>query len=238
MPQLTLVKPEAQKIKMTEEYYDTIRTNIQLSGRDLKVFVLTAAQAGEGKGVAAIGLAVSFARSGYRTLLIDADARYSASSKVFQSIEPYQGLTSVLSGTAELSDVICDTDIANLMIIPAGESSLNPTALLQSEYFQRMIETIRGLYDYVIIDTTPIETIMDATIIANIADASMLVTKSGVDDRRTLVKLKEQLEKSHSVFLGAILNDYNIRLDKKGLYGNYKKGTAKKSKNSHSRRTK
>ena len=221
MPQLELVRAKAQMIKSLEEYYNSIRTNIQFSGRDLKVITLTSAQPGEGKSTTSTNLAISFAKAGFRTLLIDADTRNSVMSGTFKSNERYQGLTSFLSGNAELSDVICDTSIDNLMILPAGQVPPNPTSLIQNDNFKSMIETVRGLYDYVIIDTPPLGFVIDAAILAHHSDASLLVVKAGADKRRTITKLKEQLEQSGSVFLGVILNKYDIHLDKYGSYGSY-----------------
>lgn len=221
MPQLELVRAKAQMVKSMEEYYNSIRTNIQFSGRDLKVITLTSAQPGEGKSTTATNLAISFAKAGFRTLLIDADTRNSVMSGTFKSNERYQGLTSFLSGNAELSDVICDTSIDNLMILPAGQVPPNPTSLIQNDNFKSMIETVRGLYDYVIIDTPPLGLVIDAAILAHHSDASLLVVKAGADKRRTVTKLKEQLEQSGSVFLGVILNKYDIHLDKYGSYGSY-----------------
>lgn len=221
MPQLELVRAKAQMVKSMEEYYNSIRTNIQFSGRDLKVITLTSAQPGEGKSTTSVNLAISFARAGFRTLLIDADTRNSVMSGTFKSNERYQGLTSFLSGNAELSDVICDTSIDNLMIIPAGQVPPNPTSLIQNDNFKAMVETVRGLYDYVIIDTLPLGLVIDAAILAHHSDASLLVVKAGADKRRTVTKLKEQLEQSGSVFLGVILNKYDIHLDKYGSYGSY-----------------
>ena len=221
MPQLELVRAKAQMIKSLEEYYNSIRTNIQFSGRNLKVIALTSAQSGEGKSTTSVNLAISFARAGFRTLLIDADTRNSVMSGTFKSNERYQGLTSFLSGNAELSDVICDTSIDNLMILPAGQVPPNPTSLIQNDNFKSMIETVRGLYDYVIIDTPPLGLVIDAAILAHHSDASLLVVKAGADKRRTVTKLKEQLEQSDSVFLGVILNKYDIHLDKYGSYGSY-----------------
>ncbi|MCO4590729.1 capsular polysaccharide biosynthesis protein CpsD [Streptococcus infantarius subsp. infantarius] len=221
MPQLELVRAKAQMVKSLEEYYNSIRTNIQFSGRDLKVITLTSAQTGEGKSTTSVNLAISFARAGFRTLLIDADTRNSVMSGTFKSKERYDGLTSYLSGNAELSDVICDTTVDNLMVIPAGQVPPNPTSLIQNDNFKSMIETVRGLYDYVIIDTPPLGLVIDAAILAHHSDASLLVVKAGADKRRTITKLKEQLEQSGSVFLGVILNKYDIHLDKYGSYGSY-----------------
>lgn len=221
MPTLELAKSQAEMIKKLEEYYDSIRTNIQFSGRNLKVIALTSSQPKEGKSATATNLAISFARAGLRTLLIDTDTRNSVMSGTFRSKESYDGLTSYLSGNAELSDVICNTSVDNLMVIPSGKIPPNPTSLIQNDNYERMIETVRDLYDYVIIDTLPLGCVVDAAIIAHSSDASLLVTKPGINKHRTITKLKEQLEQSGAVFLGVILNKYDIHLDKYGSYGSY-----------------
>ena len=234
MPQFELVRAKAQMFKKTEEYYNSIRTNIQFSGRDLRVLALTSVQPSEGKTTISVNIAVSFANAGFRTLLIDADTRNSVLSGTFKANERYQGLTSFLSGNAELSDVIGDTSVPNLMIIPSGQVPPNPTSLLQSQNFQRMIETIRGLYDYVIIDTPPVGLVIDAAIIAHNTDASLLVTEAGAIKRRFIQKAVEQLQQSGTQFLGVILNKVDNTVDNYGNYGDYgsygKQNKEKKSK--------
>ena len=212
MPKLELVAAKAQMVKSLEEYYNSI----QFSGRNYKIITLTSAQPGEGKSTTSMNIAISFAKAGFRTLLIDADTRNSVMSGTFRSDERYQGLTSYLSGNAELSDVICETTIPNLMVIPAGQAAPNPTSLLQNK-----IDMVRSLYDYVIIDTPPLGLVIDAAILAHYSDASLLVTKAGEDRRRTITKLKEQLEQSGAVFLGVILNQYDVTTDTYGHYGSY-----------------
>lgn len=221
MPKLELVAAKAQMVKSLEEYYNSIRTNIQFSGRNYKIITLTSAHPGEGKSTTSMNIAISFAKAGFRTLLIDADTRNSVMSGTFRSDERYQGLTSYLSGNAELSDVICETTIPNLMVIPVGQAAPNPTSLLQNNQFQTMIDMVRSLYDYVIIDAPPLGLVIDAAILAHYSDASLLVAKAGEDRRRTITKMKEQLEQSGAVFLGVILNQYDVTTDTYGHYGSY-----------------
>ncbi|MGT2960661.1 tyrosine-protein kinase [Streptococcus caballi] len=221
MPQLELVSSKAQIAKSTEEYLNSIRTNIQFSGRDLKVLTITSVQPGEGKSTTSTNLAISFASAGFRTLLIDADTRNSVMSGTFKANERYQGLSSFLSGNAELSEVICDTNVENLMVIPAGQVPPNPTSLLQNANFNSMIETVRNLYDYVIIDTPPIGLVIDAAVVAQKADASILVTEAGAIKKRFIQKAKEQLEQSGTPFLGIILNKVDNTVDSYGSYGAY-----------------
>ena len=84
-----------------------------------------------------------------------------------------------MSGTTDLSHGLCDTNVENLFVIQAGPVSPNPTALLQSENFHTMIDTLRKYFDYVIVDTAPIGMVIDAAIITQKCDASILVTAAG-----------------------------------------------------------
>jgi len=93
MPVLELSNNKKQSIQKTEEYYNALRTNIQLSGEDIKIVAVTSVQPNEGKSTTSTNLAIAFARAGYTTLLIDADIRNSIMSGVFKSKERITGLT-------------------------------------------------------------------------------------------------------------------------------------------------
>lgn len=221
MAHLELVGNKALEVKKTEEYYNSIRTNIQFSGNDLKTIVLTSVQPGEGKSTTSVNLAISFARAGFKTLLIDADTRNSVMSGTFKASGRIKGLTAYLSGNSEFVDTICETNVENLSIIPSGKVPPNPTSLLQNANFNKLIDTVRSWYDYVIIDSPPIGLVIDAAIIAQKCDATILVTESGVIKRRFVLKAKEQMAQSGAQFLGIILNKVDHTSDGYGTYGSY-----------------
>ena len=179
MPTLEISKKSLDFAKKAEEHYNALRTNIQLSGDNLKVLAISSVKPGEGKSTTSTNIAWAFARAGYKTLLVDADIRNSVMSGVFKSREKITGLTDFLAGTTDLSNGLCDTNIENLFVIQAGPISPNPTALLQSENFHTMIDTLRKYFDYVIVDTAPIGIVIDAAIITQKCDASILVTAAG-----------------------------------------------------------
>ncbi|KKF55808.1 tyrosine-protein kinase [Streptococcus uberis 6780] len=241
MAQLELVRSKQELYTSAEEYYNSIRTNIQFSGRDLRVIVLTSVQPNEGKSTTSVNLAVSFAKAGLKTLLIDADMRNSVMSGTFKADEKYEGLSSYLSGNADLSSVISHTSVENLMVIPAGQVAPNPTTLLQNSNFNYMIDTLKEVFDYIIIDSPPIGLVIDAAIIAQKADGSIIVTQAGAIKRRFIQKAKDQMEQSGALFLGVILNKVEEVIDSYGgygaygAYGNYgnygKKETKSKKKN-------
>ena len=219
MPTLEIAQKKLEFIKKTEEYYNALCTNIQLSGDKLKVISVTSVNPGEGKSTTSINIAWSFARAGYKTLLIDGDIRNSVMSGVFKSREKITGLTEFLSGTTDLSHGLCDTNIENLFVVQSGSVSPNPTALLQSKNFNDMIETLRKYFDYIIVDTAPIGFVIDAAIITQKCDASILVTATGETNKRDVQKAKQQLAQTGNLFLGVILNKLNISVDKYGAYG-------------------
>ncbi|CJF95800.1 polysaccharide biosynthesis tyrosine autokinase CpsD [Streptococcus pneumoniae] len=221
MPTLEIAQKKLEFIKKAEEYYNALCTNIQLSGDKLKVISVTSVNPGEGKTTTSVNIARSFARAGYKTLLIDGDTRNSVISGVFKSREKITGLTEFLSGTADLSHGLCDTNIENLFVIQSGSVSPNPTALLQSKNFNDMIETLRKYFAYIIVDTAPIGIVIDAAIITQKCDASILVTATGEVNKRDVQKAKQQLEQTGKLFLGVVLNKLDISVDKYGVYGSY-----------------
>lgn len=220
MPTLEISQAKLDLVKKAEEYYNALCTNLQLSGDDLKVFSITSVKSGEGKSTTSTNIAWAFARAGYKTLLIDGDIRNSVMSGVFKARDKITGLTEFLSGTTDLSQGLCDTNIENLFVIQAGSVSPNPTALLQSKNFSTMLETLRKYFDYIIVDTAPIGVVIDAAIITQKCDASILVT-AGETNRRDIQKAKEQLEHTGKPFLGVVLNKFDTSVDKYGSYGSY-----------------
>ncbi|MFS9079239.1 tyrosine-protein kinase [Streptococcus mitis] len=221
MPTLEIAQKKLDLAKKAEEYYNALRTNIQLSGNNLQVISITSVKPGEGKSTTATNIAWAFARAGYKTLLVDADIRNSVMSGVFKSREKITGLTEFLSGTTDLSHGLCDTNVENLFVVQAGSISPNPTALLQSENFSTMIDTLRKYFDYIIVDTAPIGIVIDAAIITQKCDASVLVTAAGEANRKDVLKAKDQLEQTNKPFLGVVLNKFNTSAEKYGSYGEY-----------------
>ena len=221
MSKLELTKQKLDSVKKAEEYYNALRTNIQLSGDNLKVITISSVEPNEGKSTTSTNIALAFARAGYKTLLIDADIRNSVMSGVFKSRERITGLTDYLAGTQDLSHGLCETNIDDLFIIQSGSPSPNPTALLQSANFGLMIETLRKYFDYIIVDTAPIGVVIDAAIIVQKCDASILVVEAGVAKRREVQKAKNQLEQTGKPFLGVVLNKFDIQRERYGSYGAY-----------------
>ena len=222
MAQINLLTNKNIVDPKNEEYYNALRTNIQFLGKDKKVIVITSTSENEGKSTISTNLAISLAKLGLKTILVDADTRKSVMAGRFKFKNKISGLTNYLSGVSPIEDVIYETDIQHLNVIPAGQVPPNPTGLLQNKNFNIMIEVFREYYDYVIIDTPPVGQVIDAAIVAPKADGVVMVIEANRVKKKVLEKAKEQLEKSGAEFLGIILNKVNSNeLGYGGYYGHY-----------------
>lgn len=205
-----------------EEYYNLLRTNIQFCGKDIKTILVTSVSKNEGKSVVSINLCLSLAKLGLKILYIDADLRKSLFASRFLRGHKVVGLTDYLSGMVEADDILYHTEFPSFQVLPSGHRAPSPTELLQSESFSKSIDDLKDLYDYIIIDTSPIGLVVDPLIISKVCDASVLVVKSGEDKSRDVQKAVNDL-KLESKFLGVILNmmKFNNIYGKYGQYGNY-----------------
>ena len=177
MKRVTLKKRE-MSYAMTEEL-NTLRTNIQFSGVDKKILVMTSCLSGEGKSTITYHLARSLAELGKRVLLIDADMRKSVMVNMLESGSVDKGLSHYLSGQCSLSEAVYATESSRLHILFAGPVPPNPTELLSGELFKDTLNSFRDIYDYIFIDCPPIGMVVDAAIAAKYADASILLIESG-----------------------------------------------------------
>ena len=211
-----------------EEAIKTLRTNLQFSGKHNKVVLLTSVHSNEGKSDVSFNLAVELGKAGKKVLLIDADIRKSVYKSRYDIREETQGLSEYLSGQVEQIDqVVCKTNYENLYIILAGAYAPNPTEMLGDEQFGQLLKAARQVFEYVIVDTPPLGTVVDAAVIGQYCDGAMLVIESDSNSYRACQKVKSQLERSGCKILGAVLNkvsskgrnSFQYRYDK--YYGKY-----------------
>ena len=207
----------------TNEAYKTLRTNLEFSGADKKVIVLTSSTPDEGKSTVSLGLALSLSESGKRVLLVDADLRRSVLMGRHKVTKSVKGLSHYLSGQAQLSEVICGTQEDNMFVIFAGIIPPNPSELLGSERFAELIRRTKNDYDYVIVDAPPLGSVIDAAVIARVCDASVLVVAANTVSYKFIRTVKSQLEKTECPILGVVLNKVNMKQNRYygKYYGNY-----------------
>lgn len=205
----------------TNEAYKTLRTNISFSGDDIKVIALTSSVPNEGKSAVAFNLANSLAEDGKKVLFIDGDIRKSVTVVRYGVDIETKGLSHYLSGQSKLEDIIYDTDINNFHIIFTGQAAPNPSELLGSERFKKLIAHARENYDYVLIDCPPLGSVIDAAIVAKESDGAIIVIETDNVSYKVVQRVKKQLEQSGCRILGAVLN--KVEMGGKG-YGYYGKG--------------
>lgn len=201
------------------EAYKTLRTNIQFSGDDVKAIALTSCTPGEGKSTVSFNLAIDMARSGKRVVYIDTDLRRTALVGRYRIQGASYGLTHFLTNQCTINDCIYASNIPNLHIIVAGPTPPNPSELLGNKYFKQMMLALRRVFDYIIIDTPPLGSVIDSAIVAKECDGAILIVKANTIDYRFAVKVKEQLEMSGCRILGAILS--MVPMKKTGYYSKY-----------------
>ncbi|MDO4345514.1 MAG: polysaccharide biosynthesis tyrosine autokinase, partial [Eubacteriales bacterium] len=202
------------------EAFKTLRTNLQFCGSDKKAIVFTSCTPDEGKSAVILRLAASLAEAGKRVLLVDADLRKSVMAGNFTIPQPVKGLTHYLAGQAEKMEVICNTENENFDVILAGPVPPNPAELLGEEQFKSLLEWGREQYDYVLIDSAPLGSVIDSAIIADKCDGAVIVVEAEVISYRFVQEIREQLEKSNCQVLGIILNKVDIR-EQKYYYNRY-----------------
>lgn len=204
----------------TNESYKSLRTNIQFCGADVRVISFTSCTPNEGKSSVSFNLAVSFAESGKKVILIDADMRKSVLIGRYKVGGVKAGLAHYLAGQKPFEEVCRQTDIKNMDIIFSGPFVPNPAELLESEHFLRLIEICRERYDYVLIDTPPLGSVIDSAIVAKSVDGAVIVIEADAISYRFVQQIKKQLERSNVRILGAVLNKVAVEKGKYG-YGKY-----------------
>lgn len=210
---------ETQDDYRTREAYKTLRTNIELCGSDIRTIVITSCTPNEGKTSVAVELARAFAEAGKQVILVDADLRKSVLVGRYKTGAVHHGLIHVLAGQETLAAVVHMTNIQNLYMIFAGPVPPNPSELLGGRKFKETLLSLRRRFDYVIVDTPPLGSVIDAAVVARECDGAMLVIQNNGISKRFAGKVKEQLEKTGCKVLGAILN--KVDMSAGSIYGHY-----------------
>lgn len=210
MEEITLKLP-GEKDFFTQEAYNVLRTNLQFCGQEVRVIVVTSCHENEGKTTISLHLAKSMAELGKKVLVIDADMRKSVMAGRNTTVKRAAGLSEVLTGMRVLRDCIYRTQYQTMHILFAGKYPPNPVELLNGKYFSALIAETRKVYDYVIIDTPPLGSVIDAAVVAPNCDGSIIVISDGNVSYHQAQNVKAQLEKAGSKILGVVQNNSKKR---------------------------
>lgn len=205
------IKQENIASIVQKEVYRNLRTNIEFTGMENRVIAVTSCAPGDGKSTVSFGIANTFAEAGKKTLFIDADMRKSVLQSRYWIHGIKDGLSAFLSGQRELDEIVYKTDISNLFMIPSGVFPTNPTELLSNERLKDLFTSVKSCFDYVIVDTPPIGSVIDAAVIANICDGTIMVISDNTVRRSEAQAITGQLRKAKANILGTVLNKVNTK---------------------------
>jgi len=205
------------------EAYRTIRTAVffGIPQEEAKTIVITSPAPGDGKSTVASNLAITMAQAGQKTLLMDADLRKPVQHKIFQIESKEEGLSELIAGAIDIEDAIHHGPIENLDILSCGVDIPNPSELLNSSSFARILKELSERYDRVIIDSPPVGPVADGQILSAISKITLLVLRAEKSTRRHSQQARDSLLSVGGHILGAIVNDVSRKHGRYGSYSGY-----------------
>ncbi len=205
------------------EAYRSVRTALQFSTASgvPRLLTVTSAMVGEGKSTTAVSLAIQFAQSGKRTLLVEADLRKPSLHKTLK-LDNQTGLTNYLAGgEVQPADITRPTLIANLFAIPSGPLPPNPAELLSSGRMVALLTLAAEKFDQVVLDSPPLLGLADALIIGNLCEGTLLTVEMGSTPRGYVQGAFKRLRGARVHVLGTILTKLEARPGAYGYYRSY-----------------
>lgn len=201
------------------EAFRSLRTSLELSNVDSppKVVLFTSAIPSEGKTTIAATYALTAARSGLKTIIVDCDLRKPRILKMMGGASVESGLVQLLSNQASLDEVTLNHASSAADYIPVETGIWTPTNLFGSQNFARLVEQLRANYDLVVLDSAPLLPVSDTRTIATLADTTVLVVRWGVTPRAAVLTAKNLLQRGGQRIAGTILSAVDMK--KQATYG-------------------
>ena len=201
------------------EAYRILRTNIEFNKKGLEEISLAfvSGSAGEGKSTTLCNLAYVCAQGGYATLMIDADLRRSKLHRYYE-LDNEVGLTSYLLEDYPLEEVIFQTPIENLYVMPSGPTPFDPSGALNSRKFHELLQEVKQRFDIVLVDSPPILGVSDASVIVSEVDMTFMVIQPRRLPLKALLKQKQIIESVGGNLVGVVMNNVDIASDHQYQY--------------------
>lgn len=190
-----------------KEAYKALRTNIvfAIPHDGAKRIIVTSALAGEGKSTNCLNLAISFAQTGAKVLLVDCDLRKPNVANLL-NIQSAPGLSNVLANLNTVDSVIVHSEYPNLDVIPSGDMPPNPAELLGSSAMQETLDRLSEIYEYIFLDTSPINLVTDSAVLSKMAHGIVLVVRQGRTDKESVAESIKKLSFVNANIIGFVLN--------------------------------
>jgi capsular exopolysaccharide synthesis family protein len=195
------------------ESFRSIRTAVLFgaSSSGIRTILVTSPTPGDGKTVVASNLAIALAQGGLRTVLIDADFHRPRQHEVF-NVDGRRGLSDHLQGDAELREVLLQTGLKRLHIIPSGPMPIDPSRLLGGKTFSSLLKRLSEGYQMIVIDSPPALVVTDACVLGALCNATLLVLRAGRSTRHDGESAVERLLSVGSFLLGVVANDVRAQV--------------------------
>lgn len=215
-----LVGPAARSIRA--EAFRQLRTNLQFVdvGNPVHVLVVTSSLPNEGKSTTAANLAILYAETGRRVLLIEADMRKGRIAQ-YLGLERAVGLSDVLAGNVDVSEVLQTWNADGLTVLLGGSAPPNPSELLGSPSMASLLRRLRTMFDVIVVDTPPLLPVTDAAVAATFADGVLLVVRQGKTSKAQVGASVRSLQAVDARILGAVLSMVRKRSEDTKAYGYY-----------------
>ena len=197
---------EKQPKSIAAESYRTLRTNIEYSSfdKEYKVIMVTSSEPGEGKSTTAGNLALCLAQGDKKVILVDCDLRKPSLHKKFK-VSNIIGLSDVIIGKEELVTAFHRYN-KNLVILTSGKIPPNPSEMLSSKTMTVLLEELKNNFDYIILDTPPVQAVTDSQILSTKSDGTIIVVKAERTKKDSVENSINLLKKVNANIIGTVLN--------------------------------
>ena len=201
------------------EAYRILRTNIEFNRKsaDANTISMVSGGPGEGKSTTLCNLAFTCAQGGYSVLIVDADLRRPTQHKIFE-VNNSVGLTNYLTTNIALEDVIVQTSVENLSLMPSGILPSDAVGILNSQRMSDMIAELKTRYDIIFFDSPPILGVSDGAVLASEVDQSIIIVQHRRFPRAMLLRVKQAIHNVGGTVLGVVLNNVDLRHDPNYAY--------------------
>lgn len=208
---------------VVSESIKTLRTNLQFSSvdEDIKTILITSSIPGEGKSFISANLAISFAQTDKRVLIVDCDMRKGRQHRIFK-LSNSKGLSNLLiDDMTNYKDYINKTSVDGVHVITRGTVPPNPSELLNSKKNADLIRVLKAKYDVIIYDGVPCNGLPDSIIMSKLVDKVLIVSSDSMTPKSVLESTKKQLESVNAPIAGDVLNNVNRKNSTYGKYYGY-----------------
>lgn len=217
------------KLKPTHrisEAYRTIRASLRFAALDkpVKSILVTSAWPSEGKTTTAVNLAISYAMSGSKVLLMDADHRKPAVHSAF-GLPQSPGLAELLTGEISFDEAVCQSGVDDLLVVTCGRIPIDPAGMVESAQMKSVIKKFQEQYDIVITDSPPVSAGTDAIYLAQYADVAVLIARASRATHHGMSHVSQVLAQASVDIAGVVLNRFSSKSQRSYYYGPYSEPT-------------